>query len=95
MEFKFKFKFKQPCCPLPSSQKQQSRKSEDETLLEYLLESIMGFPMDSEAKQALTSAGVKSIMDLFTMEVELFGQLTYKVGSEKESLKLLDVSKLR
>ena len=55
----------------------------------------MGFPTDSEAKQALNYAGVRSIDDLFTMEVELFSQLTYKVGTEKESLRLLDVSKLR
>ena len=55
----------------------------------------MGLPTESEAKQALADAGVRSIVDLFMMETELFGQLTYKVGSEKESLRLLDVSKLR
>ena len=36
---------------------QQSQKFK-ETLLDHLLESIMGFPTDSEAKQALTSAGI-------------------------------------
>ena len=37
---------------------QQPQKSDEEILLDYLLESIMGFPTDSEAKQALTDAGV-------------------------------------
>ena len=64
-------------------------------LLDYLLESIMGFPTDSKVKQALTDAGMQSIVDLFTMEIDLFSQLTYKVGTEWESLRLLDVSKLR
>ena len=55
----------------------------------------MGFHPDSEVKQALTDAGVRSIMDLFTMEIDLLSQLTYKVGTERESLRLLDISKLR
>ena len=54
----------------------------------------MGIPTDSEVKQALTNAGVRSIVDLFTMEIEHFSQLTYKVGTESERLRLLDVSKL-
>ena len=63
---------------------QQPQKSDDEILLDYLLESIMGFPTDSEVKQALTDAGVWSIVDLFTMEIDLLSQLTYKVGTERE-----------
>ena len=42
----------------------------------------MGFPADSKVKQALTDAGVQSIMDLFTMEIDHFSQLTYKVVTE-------------
>ena len=79
---------------LPTSIKseviQQPQNSDEEILLDYLLESIMGFPMNSEVKQALTVAGVRSIVDLFTMEIDLFIQLTYKVGTERESLRLLD-----
>ena len=60
---------------------QQPQKSDEEILLGYLLES-MGFPSDSEVKQALTDAGVRSIVDLFTMEIDLFSQLSYKVGTE-------------
>ena len=74
---------------------QQPQKFDDELWLDYLLESIMGFPMDSKAKQALTDAGVRSIMDLFTTEIDLFSQLTYKVGTERERLRLLDVAKPR
>ena len=84
-----------PPTSIKSETIQQPQKSDDEILLDYLLESIMGFPMDSEVKQALTNAGVRSIVDLFTMEIELLSQLTYKVGTERESLRLLDVSKLR
>ena len=73
-----------PHTSIKSEAIQQPQKSDEEILLEYLLESIMGFPMDSEVKQALTNAGVRSIMDLFTMEIDLFCQLTYKVGPESE-----------
>ena len=44
----------------------------------------MGFFTGYEVKQALTGAGVRSIMDLFTMEIDLVSQLTYKVGTERE-----------
>ena len=83
VEFKFKFKLKskQPCHPLPSSPR---RSSSPRILLDYLLESIVGFPTDSEVKQALTDAGVRSTLDLFTMEIDLLSQLTYKVGTERE-----------
>ena len=63
---------------------QQSQKSDNEILLDYLLESIISVPMDSEVKQALIDAGVQSIVDLFTMEIVLLSQLTYKVGTERE-----------
>ena len=57
---------------------------DDENVLNHVLQTIMGFPMDSEVKQALTNAGVRSIVDLFTMEIDLLSQLTYKVGTERE-----------
>ena len=80
---------------IKSEEIQQPQKSVDKTVLDYLLESIMGFPMDSEVKQALFDAGMRSPLDLFTMEIDLLSQLTYKVGTERERLRLLDVSKLR
>jgi len=47
---------------LPTSIKsesiQQPQKSDEEILLNYLLELIMGFPTDSKVKQALTDAGM-------------------------------------
>jgi len=47
---------------LPTSIKseaiQQPQKSDEEILLNYLLELIMGFPADSKVKQALTDAGM-------------------------------------
>ena len=66
-----------PPTSIKSEAIQQPQKSADEILLNYLLESIMGFPTDSEVKQALTDAGVRSILDLFTMEIDLLSQLTY------------------
>ena len=84
-----------PPTTIKSKEIQQPQKSIEETFLDYLLESIMGFPMGSEVKQALSDAGVQSIVDLFTMEIDLISQLTYKVGTERESFRLLDVSKLR
>ena len=66
-----------------------------ENLLNHLLEAIMGYPPNSEVKQALTSAGVGSVKDLLTLDGELFSQLTFTVGSEGRKLKLLDVAKLK
>ena len=73
-----------PPTTIKSEEIQKPLKSEEEIMLDFLLVSIMGFPPDSEVKQALTDAGVRSIMDIFTMEVNLFGQLTYKAGTERE-----------
>ena len=84
-----------PPTTIKSEEIQKPLKSEEEIMLDFLLVSIMGFPLNSEVKQALTNAGVRSIADIFTMEVNLFGQLTYNAGTERESLRLLDVSKLR
>ena len=84
-----------PPATIKSEEIQKPLRSEEEIMLDFLLESIMGFPPDAEEKQALTNAGVRSIMDIFTMEVDLFSQLTYNAGTERESLRLLDVSKLR
>ena len=75
-----------PLTTIKSEEIQQPSKSIEETVLDHLLESIMGFPTNSEVKQALTNAGVRSIVDLFTMEIDLISQLTYKVGTERESL---------
>ena len=70
-----------PPTSIKSEAIQQPQKSDEEILLDYLLELTMVFPTDSKVKQALTDAGVQSIMDLFTMEIDLFSQLTYKVGT--------------
>ena len=83
-----------PTTSIKSEAIQQPQNSDEEILLGYLLES-MGFPTDSKVKQAVTDAGMRSIMDFFTMEIDLFSQLTYKVGTVWESLRLLDVSNLR
>ena len=64
-------------------------------VLNHLLEAIMGYPPNSEVKQALTSAGVGSVKDLLTLDGELFSQLFFTVGSEERKLKLLDVAKLK
>ena len=55
----------------------------------------MGYPPNSQVKQALTSAGVGSVKDLLTLDGELLNQLTFTVGSEERKLKLLDVAKLK
>ena len=39
-----------------------------EKLLNHLLEVIMGYPPNSQVKQALTSAGVGSVKDLLTLD---------------------------
>ena len=70
-------------------------KSDDEIMLDLLLVTIMGFPPNSDVKQALTDAGVRSIVDIFTLEDDLISHLTYNDGTERVSLKLLDISKLR
>ena len=68
-------------------------KSDEEIMLDLLLVTIMGFPPNSDVKQALTDAGVRSIMDIFTLEDDLISHLTYHDGTERVSLKLLDISK--
>ena len=62
---------------------------------DLLLVTIMGFPPNSDVKQALTDARVHSIVDIFTLEDDLISHLTYHDGTERVSLKLLDISKLR
>ena len=74
---------------------QKPPKSDEEIMLDLLLMTIMGFPPNSDVKQALNDAGVRSIVDIFTLEDDLIGQLTYHDGTERVSLKLLDISKLR
>ena len=49
-------------------------KSNDEIMLDLLLMTIMGFPPNSDVKQALTDAGVRSIVDIFTLEDDLISQ---------------------
>ena len=56
-----------------------------ENLLNHLLEAIMGFPPNSQVKQALMSAGVGSVKDSLTLDGELFSQLFFTVGSEERS----------
>ena len=68
---------------------------DDENVLEHVLQMIMGFPMDSEAAQALDDAGVKSVKDLLMLDGEMFAQLTFKAGADEKKLKFLDVAKLR
>ena len=74
---------------------QKLRRSDEEILLDLLLVMIMGLPPNSDVKQALNDAGVRSIVDIFTLEDDLISQLTYHDGTERVSLKLLDISKLR
>ena len=70
-------------------------KSDEEIMLDLLLVMIMGFPPNSDVKQALNDAGVRSIVDIFTLEDNLISQLTYHDGTERVSFKFLDISKLR
>ena len=70
-------------------------KSDEEIMLDLLLVTIMGFPPNSDVKQALNDAGVRSIVDIFTLEDNLISHLAYHDGAERVSLKLLDISKLR
>ena len=60
-----------PPTTIKSEETQQTRKSEEETLFDFLLESIMGFPMDSDARQALNAAGVMSVKDLLLLDGEV------------------------
>ena len=55
-------------------------KSNEEIMLDLLLMTIMGFPPNSDVKQALNDAGVRSIVDIFTLEDDIIGQLTYHDG---------------
>ena len=64
---------------------------DNENVLEHVLQMIMGFPMDSEAAQALDDAGVKSVKDLLMLDGEMFAQLTFKAGTDEKKLKFLDV----
>ena len=41
---------------------------DDENVLEHVLQTIIGFPTDSEAAQALDDAGVRSVKDLLMLE---------------------------
>ena len=63
---------------------QKPPRSEEE-MLNLLLVTIMGFPPNSEVKQALNDAGVRSIRDIFTLEDDLISQLTYHDDTERVS----------
>ena len=67
---------------------------DDEAVLNHILQMIMGFPMDSDAGQALNAAGVMSVKDLLLLDGEMFVQLTFMAGTDEKKLKLLDVAKL-
>ena len=54
----------------------QTAQQDAEKLLNHLLEAIMGYPPNSQVKQALTSARVGSVKDLLTLDGELLNQLT-------------------
>ena len=43
---------------------QKPLRSDEEIMLDLLLVTIMGFPLNSEVKQALNDAGVCSIVDI-------------------------------
>ena len=45
---------------------------DDEAVLNHIQQTIMGFPMDSEARQALNAAGVMSVKDLLLLDGEMF-----------------------
>ena len=62
----------------------QLAQQDADNLLNHLLEAIMGYPPNSQVKQALKSAGVGSVKDLLTLDGELFSQLTFTVGSEEK-----------
>ena len=68
---------------------------DDKNVLNHVLQMIMGFPMDSEAGQALNAAGVMSVKDLLMLDGEMFAQLTFMAGTDEKKLKFLDVAKLR
>ena len=61
----------------------QLAQQDAENLLNHLLKAIMGYPPNSEVKQALMSAGVGSVRHLLTVDGELFHELTFRVGSEE------------
>ena len=46
----------------------QLAQQDAENLLNHILEAIMGYPPNSEVKQAITSAGVGSVKDLLTLD---------------------------
>ena len=64
-------------------------------LLNHLLEAIMGYPPNSQVKQALTSAGVGSVKDLLTLDGESFNHLAYMAGTDEKRQQILDVVKLK
>ena len=43
-------------------------------MLNHILQTIMGFPMDSDAGQALNTAGMMSVKDLLLLDGEMFTQ---------------------
>ena len=62
---------------------------DDENVLNHLLQMIMGFPMDSDAGQALNAAGVMSVKDLLMLDGEMFAQLTFMAGMDEKKLNSL------
>ena len=68
---------------------------DDENVLNHILQTIMGFPMDSDAGQALNTAGAMSVKDLLQLDGEMFAPLTFMAGTDEKKLKFLEVAKLR
>ena len=68
---------------------------DEESVLNHILQTIMGFPTDSDAWQALNAAGVMSVKDLLLLDGEMFTQLSFMAGTDEKKLKFLDVAKLR
>ena len=58
---------------------QSQSQLDKENVLNYVLQTIMGFPTDSDAGQALNAAGVMSVEDLLLLDGEMFAQLTFMV----------------
>ena len=58
---------------------------DDKNVLNHVLQTIMGFPTDSKAGQALNAAGVISVKDLLMLDGEMFAQLTFMAGTDEKN----------
>ena len=61
-----------PTTPAGAMAAQTQAQADDENVLNHVLQTIMGFPTDSEAGQALNAAGVMSVKDLLLLDGEMF-----------------------